>query len=531
MKDSLFLLVQKLLSNNRISFNKSELSFQIQSHPSYPSLHAITGVLDHFNIENLAADVPVTSDTLAQLPESFLAQINTENQKSLVIVEKNKKTTDNLVLTSNAKKETITKTSFLERFTGILVAVEKEENEKIKIAGINEVLLYGVLITSLITVLFYQKPLLSSIAHILLSIIGVLISLVILKQENGEETTIGNAFCSGNIEKRDCDAVLASKGAKLFKNYKLSDLSFVYFLGLILTSLLLMTDFYPVHYISFIAIPITLYSIYYQYAIVKKWCLLCLTIVGVLWLQFILSFYVVDSFNLIAIYSIAMVVFSFATVNSIWFYLKPILMQQKKLKKDKIAYVKFKRNYVLFDSLLQKSKRLDTSINNSQEIIFGNPSANLEILIITNPFCGHCKPVHTIIEDILKRYGTDVKIVIRFNIHIDDNTASNEIKVTSKLIELFNTESTEVCMQAMHEIYGNYETVQWFQKWGITQNMETSLTVLKTEKEWCINNAINFTPEILINGQNYPKEYEKQELLFFIEDLVENCFPKPVFNH
>ena len=50
MKSPLSLIVKKLLSKNAISFDKKELDFQIQSHPSYPSLHAITGVLDHFNI-------------------------------------------------------------------------------------------------------------------------------------------------------------------------------------------------------------------------------------------------------------------------------------------------------------------------------------------------------------------------------------------------------------------------------------------------------------------------------------------------
>ena len=27
---------------------RDELEFQLLSHPSYPSLHAVTGVLDHF---------------------------------------------------------------------------------------------------------------------------------------------------------------------------------------------------------------------------------------------------------------------------------------------------------------------------------------------------------------------------------------------------------------------------------------------------------------------------------------------------
>ena len=125
MQDTLFILVQRLLKSNKIPFDKDELAFQIQSHPSYPSLHAITGVLDHFNIENVAADVPANKETLVQLPDCFLAQINTEKGKDLVIVDRKKQ--DYFVYNSENKKEKHTEQEFIEKFTGIIVAVEKTE--------------------------------------------------------------------------------------------------------------------------------------------------------------------------------------------------------------------------------------------------------------------------------------------------------------------------------------------------------------------------------------------------------------------
>ncbi|WP_348717959.1 cysteine peptidase family C39 domain-containing protein, partial [Tenacibaculum sp. 190130A14a] len=123
MQDTLFILVQRLLKSNAISFDKDELAFQIQSHPSYPSLHAITGVLDHFNIENVAADVPANKETLVQLPDSFLAQISTDKGKDLIVVERKKQ--DYFIYNSENKKEKYTEEEFLQKFTGIIVAVEK----------------------------------------------------------------------------------------------------------------------------------------------------------------------------------------------------------------------------------------------------------------------------------------------------------------------------------------------------------------------------------------------------------------------
>lgn len=531
MKDSLIYITQRLLKNNKISFDKKEFSFQIQSHPSYPSLHSITGVLDHFNIENIAADVSVDSETLKQLPNSFLAQISLDNNgKDLVFVERNKKTTDYNILFDNNQKETVSQDEFLQKFTGIIVAVENKENEATKAINLKEILLFGLFTATLFITLFYQKPPLINLIHIVLSILGIIVSLAILKQENGEKTIIGNAFCSGNAEKKDCDAVLTSKGANLFKGHKLSDLSLLYFSGLILTSLLPISNFYTIHLISILASIITLYSIYYQYAIIKKWCLLCLTIVGILWIQSAISYSSIELSSLITIYNITIIILSYTTVYIIWNYLKPVFIQQKDLQKDKIAYLKFKKNYALFDSLLQRSLTLDTNINNSQEIIFGNTSSKLELLIITNPFCGHCKPVHTIIEDILKRHENSVRIVVRFNINVN-HLESNQIKVTSRLIELYNIQGPEVCRQAMSAIYQGENVEKWIQNWGVTNNLKASLSILTTEKEWCTSNTINFTPEILINGKAYPKEYERQDLLYFIEDLEESYNTESVLTY
>ena len=146
MKNSLIPLVERLLKKNKILFDKKELAFQIQSHPSFPSLHSITGVLDHFNIENVAADVPANIETLVQLPACFLAQINTDHGKDLVIVDRKKQ--DYFVYNSDNKKQKHTEQEFIEKFTGIIVAVEKTEEsiQPEKKANFAKFLAYGLLI-------------------------------------------------------------------------------------------------------------------------------------------------------------------------------------------------------------------------------------------------------------------------------------------------------------------------------------------------------------------------------------------------
>jgi uncharacterized membrane protein len=368
-----------------------------------------------------------------------------------------------------------------------------------------------------------SKPSLSILTYFLLTCIGVFLSYSIIKQEQGDETILGNAFCSGATEKKDCDAVIGSKGALLFKNIKLSSLSFIYFSGLLLSSfLLLITEntIQPLYLVSLVALPITLYSIYYQAAIIKKWCLLCLGIVGTLWLQAAIvllnnkSIAVFD-FNLS---SLLISSFGIATTFFLWNLISPNLSSLKDLKQTKLEYYKFKRNFNLFKTLLNTSEAIDTSLPDTSEIILGNKNAALNITVITNPFCGHCRSVHTLIENIYQKYSNEVKIIVRFNINTNDSN-SEVINITSKLLELYTTKDTFICLDAMHDVYGGMEPKIWFTKWGNCNEKEQYLKVLNNEKEWCNNHKINFTPEILINGQSFPNEYKREDLIYFIEDL------------
>ncbi|WGH76845.1 vitamin K epoxide reductase family protein [Tenacibaculum tangerinum] len=521
MKDTLINLVQKLLKKNKISFDKEELAFQIQSHPSYPSLHAITGVLDHFNIENVAADVPVNSETLSQLPDCFIAQINTDYGQDLVVIEKND--IEYIIHNSENKKEKISEDDFLSKFTGIIVAVEETENyqapkDNTKLA---KAVGFSLIIGLALFHVFNNTSSWYSTFFFLLSIVGVFISVAIVKQELGLKTSIGDAFCSGTDDKKDCDAVLTSKGAEVFKGYKLSDFCILYFSGLSLLTFIQISNPVISYTISLLAVPITLYSLYYQYAVVKKWCLLCLSIVGVLWLQAlipVLSNSYIEEFVVADFITFGLV----ATLTWItWNYIKPLFTEVNELKKEKIESVKFKRNYALFDNLLQKSPQIDTQLDNSQEIVFGNPNANLELTIITNPFCGHCKPVHAHVDEIFKRYQDKVKIKIRFNINTEDKE-NDIVKITSRLIEIYNTKGEKECLTAMDAIYEGQKPADWLKEWGTCENKEPYIAVLEEEKKWCTENAINFTPEILINGRSFPKEYKRTDLILFIEDLEEN---------
>lgn len=525
MKDTLSFLVQSLLQKNKIKVDREELNFQIQSHPSYPSLHAITGVLNHFNIDHLALRVPIDANTLSQLPNSFIAQLKFDNTTDLALVIR--KGNKYKAILNNKKSKILTTTDFLQEFTGILVGVEPDDTKPnnrltttnfIKPLLVTAILLFNILF-------FYSNPNLTETFYFLTTLTGVIISYLIIQHDLGLDSKIIDKICSQESKTTNCNAVLNSKGATLYKNVKLSDISLIYFISISTASLLLSItnhSFKLLYIISLIASPVVFYSIYYQLKISKNWCVLCLGIVSVLITQTLFFFYTTHNFSSLSFDQILIISFSFVIITSFWLFTSSKLKLEQDYKKLKIESNKFKRNFDLFNTILSQSPIINTILPNTPEIILGNKNAPLNITVITNPFCGHCKSVHTLVESLLKTYHNNLNITIRFNINTS-NTESNGVLVSSRLLELFHNEGELECLKAMHDIYTNPDAKSWLTTWNTSDNSEIYKDILEAEYNWCLDNNINFTPEILVNGQSYPKVYDRSDLTYFIEDLNETC--------
>lgn len=523
LKNALSNLVYLLLKKSSIKIDKDELIFQIKSHPSYPSLHSITGVFDHFNIENLAVKVPVEKSVLEELPDSFIAQLNTDD---LVLVEKS---TYGFEITENLKKtKRLSQDEFLIEFTGVIVAVEKDEHSNSQNRTNNKLTTYLFWISGilLLTLFLLQNKVSLNTFHFIFSLLGVAVSYYIIKYELGEDSKIISTVCSEDNKKTNCNAVLNSKGATIYKNIKLSDISIIYFTSSILSSLILSFNQIPIYFnaaISLLAIGAVIYSFIYQFKVLKTWCFFCIAISLVLISQAIISYFINPTLYLFKIQDALYYFMFILLVGSIWLFVKDKLQKEIELKNLKIEATKFKRNFELFSTLLNTSQKIDTYIPDISEIIFGNKNAEVKLVIITNPFCGHCREVHSLVEKILNSHSERVSITIRFNINADD-TKSDIVIITSKLLDIYHNDTPEKCLEAMHEIYNDNDASKWLKKWNTSLPSNNFIFILKEEHSWCKQNNINFTPEILINGSAYPKAYDRSDLIYFIEELNESNY-------
>lgn len=523
---SAFHVLQEFLKREHFKVDFKELKFQLLSHPSYPSLHAITGVLTHFGIDHMALRVPKEVSILNRMPNSF---ITLDTHDRYMVASKK----DNALSVFNEQKlrSTVLAKEFIANWSGVVVVAEKEAERPLYQSKVQEGLLSRIagaaLILLVLGLFLFSKPNWFQTVHFALSLVGLLISTLIVRHEFGFQTHRVDEVCSGK-ETRSCSDVLNSKGARFFKFLKLSDLSVLYFLELssawILTIVLKGSSIAFI-VLSILAMPVVIYSIYYQFKVVEKWCPLCLGIVVVLILQccsLFLSNSDLSDFFLFGTLDGIILLSSFIFVFSFWVFVKPLLQQKQDAEKLRLDYFTFKRNFDLFKAVFDKKPSLDLILPEIQEneILLGTREAPLTLVLITNPKCRYCKTAHSDITNILRNHPKAVKVVVRFSVY-SENKKDSAYRVAARLLQLYDKESSQMVEKALDEVFAEHTDLEaWLSKWG-ENTLGAYDGILEKQRKWCLDHGIAFTPTLYVQNKKFPSEYKRTDLSFFIEDLIE----------
>jgi len=516
MQDKTSEILTQYIRINGYQLDRSEIEYQLKSSPYYPSLRAMTGVLDHFAIDHVAAEVARDKDVIPQLPDAFMAHFI--NDRFVLVLKKNGKLA---VILDDGSRIQMSNDDFLKSWDGIVLVVEEDSQKAaLQISKVWQYLIPAAITAALAVVIWFNGTLFA-VAHSILSLLGAIIAFLIVKHELGRGGKLVDAVCSSGGERISCDDVLKSKGATVLVRYSFGQIGLSYFLmlglGWFFASLY---DFsrMPIIQLTLIALPFTLYSILYQLFAVKKWCILCLSVAVTLWLMSAALFLYDGPLNVLKldikllVGLLLLFVASFIAVDA---WIRNVKVAQG-FYEIKVRSKRFKQNISVYTSLVQQAKTIDTRIE-SPEIVLGDKNSPLDVVVITSPLCSFCKEVHTIVDQIL-RTKSSVKFTIRFSIKDMEGLGA---QVCSRLIEIYLKEGETKCMEALNDAYINMSLGKWMAKYGNTQN-ERILQVIADEREWCERNRISFTPEILINGKAFPKEYDRIDLPLVLESLAEN---------
>jgi uncharacterized membrane protein len=283
MDHHLHLLVNQWLHCLNIPVSRGYIKEKLLSHPDYPSLLSISETLDDLAIENAA--LIVDKEKLNKIPVPFLAHINAEK--------------GNFILVTNTESLLRKQPDFQSSWDGIVIVAEKPAAFK---DTVNESWLAkekrsrqrntGLIISLAGISIFAALSDFSWFATglLLAAIAGIFISALLVQHEAGGSNTFADQVCNSG-KNTDCDAVLHSKRSKLFNWLSMTDLGITWFSSIFLfitVSLLTgltKTVISVLTILALLPLPMTFFSIWYQWRVIKKWCVLCLFLTSTIWIQ------------------------------------------------------------------------------------------------------------------------------------------------------------------------------------------------------------------------------------------------------
>lgn len=507
-------ILKKYLSINKYNDKKDLFEEAFLSHPNYPSLYAVTDSLDFLSVENLAVKIP--KEQFGELPEFFLSLFD----DGLVLVQKNESSV--LIENEKGEKQNLTIEEFIKDWSQIILVVESNaENENARLNNsYSKWLVYILPITLLILFSFISNAFsLGSILTLGTTILGLIVSVLILQEKFGIKTEISSKLCNISSE-TSCDSVIKSDKSKIVEGLSFYDLPILFFginfLSLLLNPILSST---VISILSILSVPFLLYSIWLQKSQIKKWCLLCLAVSSIILIQG--GFYFVQpvSFGNSFISGTTTYLMSAVLISSIWFFIRPLLEKEVTLKSELNFHKRFKRNFKVF-KFLMKAIDAKEGFESLKGITYGEPSAPIKLSLFLSPSCGHCHKAYKDAISLFEKNSEKVYLKILFNVN-PENSGNKYLAVVEKLLALsFSNE--EMAREALNDWHGkNMELKVWQEKWVSTTHDMLVNNQMQKQYDWCLANNFNYTPVKIVNSELFPNEYELNDLQYFINDYVE----------
>lgn len=492
---------------DHFKLDKQEFYFQFNSHPNYPSALAFSDTLNFLGIKNDAYELD--KEYWEELPDEYIALV--DNSFSLV------RKTGSQFTTYSDKTKNLSKEELYNNSGNFILLFEKTESLKsTSVFNFQPVIyfLFGVVILySFLQFAWYE-----SLFNIL-SLIGVYISMELFSQKFGNESVVVNNICggaSGNMAQSSCSKIFSSDKTDIL-GLKLSDFSLVYFIGIAFLGLIFPATQFILQITAAVSVAIIAYSLYLQAFVEKSLCRVCLVIISVLFLQILLSlvyFSWLPSLNIVFISIILFITLFFSIV-----FLNNLSKQKEDLKKSNAKNLRFKRNYELFRRELLDNEKIE--FTNNQTFFLGNRNAKLHISIVSNPYCGFCKDAHKILEDLLERNPEDISAQIRFN-YSQDRADEKYTRLISDFLNIYKNKSQPEFLKAVETWYETRNENEINKIAGAERSEAENLTNISQMTAENTNAGLTFTPVFILNGHQFPDKYDRDDIHYFINELLED---------
>jgi len=517
--------VINLLKYLKADIDPEKIIEELEMHPNYPSMLAVSDVLTALNIENSAFRANL--EILAELHCPFIVNLNSNGGEFAVVNRMDAK----MVYFSDERREVnkLSLADFKLKFAGVVLTAKRGTKFSLN-TGISAtayrykpiLLVTGFLLILYLLLLNTGYFFNVGWIEVMLSFLktaGLTVSVLLLAQSIDINNPLIKVLCQIG-SKTDCNAILSSKAAKVFEGLSWSEVGFFYFAG---TWLLLLTSGGSLAVLTILALlnllslPYTMYSIYYQAKVAKKWCILCCAIQTLLWLEFIPLISKVSSthiyFGAGSSEALRLSFICLLLPILLWLVLRPLLFNLKQLQPLKDQLRKFKYNSDLFNQMLAAQPQFDQP-DETWSIVLGNNAPINIITMVINPYCSPCAKMHKLLDELIEQNG---ELQARIIFTAQNTDTDHQTPVSRHLMALNALPDKTLVIHALDDWFEkkqkNYDS---WAKVHPVQLIETDYYKLEEQKAFCRRAEVTVTPTVLINGHLLPSIYQLPDLKYML---------------
>ena len=484
-------IIPKILNRLNIPYTNKVL---IEYSNIQENLVSYTQFFDSYRIPNIT--IKIKPSDLLNLNLPVLAHCKEDDKNYFVVI--NSLTTLDICY-YDVRQGNVTENieTFSKKWTGVVqlyspdeASVEPDFNKNKRLEnGYNfqKYSLIFIILLLCISQIVFRNNFIESIQY-LFSVTGLVLSGLLLYKGFGENNTLTNKLCNV-IKKSNCDKVLNSEGGKFLGLISWSEIGFIYFVSnTICLSISHGKFLLYANLLTWLFIP---YSIYYQAKVIKSWCIMCLGIQLIFLINGLMWFTLTNSYNLKEWHLEN--AYIFLSIVGVWFFLRPVFQRSKEFFQSKNDLMTFKDNSTLFKAFLE-TQRPVTDVP-CEDIVLGDPSALIELLLISSPTCKFCKDAHHTLVSLANYFNEDICLKIRF---------IGESDLHQELISYFYSISdTQVQIKAIEDWYSINNLESWKALYPI-EIIDSYRQVCTKNSTWAYQNGVIGTPMVFLN--NYPIE-------------------------
>lgn len=340
------------------------------------------------------------------------------------------------------------------------------------------------------------------------NVAGCCVSYLLLKKQLHIPTQIGDKLC-GLVHNSHCEDVTNSDGATIMGLVKLSEIGTAFFF-VNLAGLFIVPEYIFFFALAGVAVlPFSFWSIWYQKYKVRSWCVMCLMILGLMWLQTAIYlaggyFHPENAHWWMAIILSSVYCLAALSINKIM----TVLEKKQQGEQWHAKYNLLKSDDKVVSAIENEAPTFKTTDEECSEMLFGDPEAPIEITVFSNPYCSPCAKLHNQIKNLP---GKNVKIRYILTYFTDDLSAVNRMLIAS--YQQLGSETTWDIMTKWYD-NGKTEGIHFFDSYKLKDNTESVKKEFQKQKDWRNENILNGTPTIIINSKEIVAPYSVQDYIY-----------------